>query len=309
MTKNKILVVGGSGFIGINLINKLRKKNKLISTHFKQKKIKKIKNVTYHWGDLKKYSFCEKITKNIDTLYMCAAVSSGARVMEENPMIHVNDNIIMNINILKAASKNKVKKFIFISSNTVYPVSKKKMSENHLNYNLFYKYFNVGWMKIFSEKLCEMYKSKMIIIIVRPSNLYGPFDKFDKYKSKVIPSLIRKFEKDEIIEIWGDGKDYKDFLYIDDFIDGLISTVKKIKKFCIINISSGKSISLSIIINFLIKFYKKNNNDIKYNKLMPSMIPFRRIDNKKFLKLNNFKFKDSIQSGLVKTIKWYRKNS
>tara|TARA_B100000795_G_C22787796_1_gene435428 strand:+ start:1175 stop:2104 length:930 start_codon:yes stop_codon:yes gene_type:complete len=309
MTKNKILVVGGSGFVGVNLINKLKKKNKLFTTHFKQKKIKKIKNVTYYCGNLKKYSFCKKITRNIDTLYMCAAVSSGARVMEENPMIHVNDNIIMNINILKAASKNKVKKFIFISSNTVYPVGKKKMSENDLNYNLFDKYFNVGWMKIFSEKLCEMYKSNMIIIIIRPSNLYGPFDKFDKYKSKVIPSLIRKFEKDKIIEIWGDGKDYKDFLYIDDFIDGLISTVKKIEKFNIINISSGKSISLSIIINFLIKFYKKNKNDIKYNKLMPSMIPFRRIDNKKFLKLNNFKFKDSIYSGLVKTIKWYRKNS
>ena len=309
MTKNKILVVGGSGFIGRNLINKLRKKNKLISTHYKQKKIKKIKNVTYHWGNLKKYSFCEKITRNIDTLYMCAAVSSGARVMEENPMIHVNDNIIMNINILKAASKNKIKKFIFISSNTVYPVSKRKMSENDLNYNLFHKYFNVGWMKIFSEKLCEMYKSKMTIIIIRPSNLYGPFDKFDKYKSKVIPSLIRKFEKDKVIEIWGDGKDYKDFLYIDDFINGLISTVKKIKKFSIINISSGKSISLQDIIDFLIKFYKKDNKDIKYNKLMPSMIPFRRIDNKKFLKLNNFKFKYSLFTGIVKTIKWYRKNN
>lgn len=125
----------------------------------------------------------------------------------------------------------------------------------------------------------------------------------------MIPSLIRKFEKDKIIEIWGDGKDYKDFLYIDDFIDGLITTVKKIKKFSIINISSGKSISLRVIINFLMKFYKKNNNEIKYNKQMPSIIPFRRIDNKKFLKLNNFKFNDFIHSGLVKTIKWYRKNS
>ena len=101
---------------------------------------------------------------------------------------------------------------------------------------------------------------------------------------------------------------YKDFLYIGDFIDGLISTVNKVNKFNIINISSGKSISLNLIINFLIKFYKKNKNEIKYNKSMPSMIPFRQIDNKQFLKLNNFKFKNSIYSGLLKTIKWYRKN-
>ena len=89
---------------------------------------------------------------------MCAAVSSGAMIIQNNPMYHVNDNIIMNMNILKASAGNKVKKFIFLSSNTVYPVSKKSMTEKNLNYSLFSKYFNVGWMKIFSEKLCEMYK-------------------------------------------------------------------------------------------------------------------------------------------------------
>ena len=274
----------------------------------KQKKVKKIRDVTYFKGDLRKYNFCKKITKKIDTLYMCAAVSSGARIIEENPMTHVDDNIIMNMNVLKAASKNGVKKFIFISSNTVYPVSDKSMAEKDMNYDLFHKYFNVGWMKIFSEKLCEMYKSKMIIIIIRPSNLYGPYDKFDKLKSKVIPSLIRKFEKDKIIEIWGDGKDYKDFLYIEDFISGLISVTKKINKFDVVNISSGKSISLKKIINFLIRFYKKNENDINYNQLMPSMIPFRKIDNKKFLSLSGLKFKNTIYTGLIQTINWYRKN-
>ena len=72
-------------------------------------------------------------------------------------------------------------------------------------------------MKIFSEKLCEMYKDKMSILIIRPGNIYGPNDKFDPIRSKVIPALIRKFEENKIIEIWGDGQDIKDFIYIDDF--------------------------------------------------------------------------------------------
>ena len=76
--------------------------------------------------------------------------------MQKNPMFHVDDNVLMNMNILKASSENKVKKFIFISSNTVYPVSKRAMSEKDVNYSLFNKYFNVGWMKIFSEKICQM---------------------------------------------------------------------------------------------------------------------------------------------------------
>ena len=113
---------------------------------------------------LKDLNFCRKITKSIDIVIMCAAVSSGAMVMQQNPMFHVDDNVLMNLNILKASSENKVKKFIFISSNTVYPVSKKTMNEKNVNYSLFDKYFNVGWMKIFSEKICQMYKNKMNIL-------------------------------------------------------------------------------------------------------------------------------------------------
>ena len=73
-------------------------------------------------------------------------------------------------------------------------------------------------IKIFSEKICQMYKNKMNILIIRPGNIFGPNDKFDLVRSKVVPSLIRKFETKKNIEIWGDGKDIKDFIYIDDFV-------------------------------------------------------------------------------------------
>ena len=197
----------------------------------KVKTILKIKILNISKGNLKNFKFCERITKSIDIIVMCAAVSSGAMIIQNNPMFHVNDNILMNLNILKAAKKNKIKKFIFLSSNTVYPVSKKPMKENDINYELFSKYFNVGWMKIFSEKLCEMYKKDMKICIIRPANLYGPFDKFDPVKSKVIPSLIRKFENEKIVEIWGSGKDIKDFLYINDFVSNLLLIIEKFNKF------------------------------------------------------------------------------
>ena len=170
--KKKILVVGGSGFIGINLIKKLDKnKNYVSATYFKKKKFKRIKNVNYFKGDLKDFNFCKKITKSADIVFMCAAVSSGAKDIQNDPMMHVDENVMINLNIIKAASLNSVKKFIFLSSNVVYPNSKKPMSEENMNYSLFNKYFYVGWMKIFSEKVCEMYKDKIQILIVRPSNL------------------------------------------------------------------------------------------------------------------------------------------
>ena len=83
---------------------------------------------------------------------MCAAVSSGAKDIQNDPMMHVDENVMINLNIIKAASLNSVKKFIFLSSNVVYPNSKKPMSEENMNYSLFNKYFYVGWMKIFFRK-------------------------------------------------------------------------------------------------------------------------------------------------------------
>ena len=306
--KKKIIIIGGSGFIGTNILKKIdKKKNYVFSTFFKSKKYQNISGVKYYKGNLKNIDFCRKVTKSIDTVIMCAAVSSGAMVMQTNPMFHVDDNIIMNLNILKASSENKVKKFIFISSNTVYPVSIKAMSEKDVNYSLFDKYFNVGWMKIFSEKMCQMYKNKMNILVIRPGNIFGPNDKFDVVRSKVIPSLIRKFETKKTVEIWGDGKDIKDFIYIEDFVAILLKLINKPFNFMILNVASGKSVSLKKIIDFLSKIYNRKKQNIKYDSSKPTMIPVRRVDIRKLKRFIKFKPKFTLEKGLLDTIKWYKR--
>ena len=100
--KKKILVLGGSGFLGTNIILKLNnKRNTITSTYFKNKNFHRTKNVKYLCGDLRNFGFCKKITRSADIVFMCAAVTSGAEDIENNPMIHVNDNVKMNVNIIK----------------------------------------------------------------------------------------------------------------------------------------------------------------------------------------------------------------
>ena len=144
----------------------------------------------------------------------------------------------------------------------------------------------------------------MVTIVIRPGNLYGPFDKFDWDKSKVIAALIRKFvEKHDPINVWGDGKDIKDFLYIDDFIDGML-TVFKNDKIKVINISYGKSVSLKKVISLI----KKNINNkliVKHNLTKPSMIPYRKISNNLIKRTTKWYPKIDIETGLKKTIYWY----
>jgi len=307
--KPNILIVGGSGFVGTNILKKINhSKYNVYATRYKSKNYLKSNKIKYFKGNLKNLIFCEKITNSIDIVIMCAAVSSGAMVIQNNPMFHVDDNITMNQNILKASAKNKVKKFIFLSSNTVYPIGKKPMREKDMNYDLFHKYFNVGWMKIFSEKLCEMYKDKMIINIIRPANLYGPYDKFDPTRSKVIPALIRKFERQNTIEVWGSGKDVKDFLFIEDFVVNLLKVLEKVNKFSILNICSSNSISLLKILDILKKIHKPKQKKIVFNKTKPSMIPYRKISNKKIKSLIKFKLVNTLEEGIIKTVKWYKNN-
>ena len=313
--KKKILVTGGSGFVGANVLKRLSVENNflLYSSYFKNKKFKKVTNVKYFKVDLEKLQDCKKICKNIDIVIMCAANSSGAAIMEKTPLVHLSPNIRMNINMAEAAYEAKVKKFIFISSNTVYPQVNFPVKEKNASFNFFDKYYVVGWMKRFSEIVMNIYGQRiknnyMKTIIVRPGNLYGAHDKFDPIKSKVIPSLIRKVvKKQNPLTVWGDGKDLKDFLHIDDFTDAILKIIKKINNSVVLNIASGKGYTIREVLNLILKI-EQFNPKINFDRSMPTMIPKRLIDIAKAKKIINFKPKISLEEGLKRTILWYKKH-
>ena len=309
----KILVTGGSGFIGTNLLNRLSKFQnvKIRSTIYSKKPIIESNNIEYIRVDLTNREKVRHIYEDIDVVIMGAAVSSGANVMASNPLIHLNDNILMNTIALEEAHKNNVGKFIFISSNTVYPLSDDAVKESDALFNFYKSYHIVAWMKRFTEVMCDMYANKiknpMKTIILRPGNLYGPHDKFDWEKSKVVPALIRKcIENDKSIEVWGDGKDIKDFLYIDDFIDALIKIIFDFNDSDIFNVASGSPVTINKIIKNILNIVNKNSLLINYDETKPSMIPIRKINIDKIVKNIDWHPSTSMITGLEKTINWYK---
>jgi GDP-L-fucose synthase len=313
--KKNLLVTGGSGFIGTNLLKALTKLNryKITATYFSSKNFYRVKTIRYIKTNLENPKSCLKIAKNIDTIVMCAANSSGAAVMEKTPLVHLTPNIRMNLNMLEAAYLCSVRKFVFVSSNTVYPESNLAMKERDAQFDFFEKYYIVGWMKRFTEIVCEIYSKKikkpMKVIVVRPGNLYGPYDKFDSKKSKVIPSLIAKIvKKQNPLHVWGDGSDLKDFLYIDDFCKYLVKIINFNTNFNIFNIASGKSVTIREIIKKLIKIENLKNYKILYDLSKPTMIPKRLISVKKLRKKFSLKSLVSLEDGLKSTINWYKKN-
>src|SRR3989338_2161855 len=311
--KNKrILVAGGAGFIGTNLILKLfENKAKVRATIHNAPPQSKNSKIEVVKADLTNPSDCKRIVENIDYVFMCAANTSGAAVIEKTPLVHVTPNVIMNSLMLETAHKAGVKKFLFMSSNTVYPLTDYAVKETDVNYLLYEKYFSVGWMKLFSEKMCEMYATKiknpMITVIVRPGNIYGPYDHFDLENSHVIPALIRKVvERQKPLEVWGDGKDIKDFIYVEDLVAGLLLAMEKMKTFDQVNISSGKPVQLMRAFKAMLKIDNFKDAKIVFNNSKPSMIPFRLINNSKAKKTLGFRPKTTLEEGLTKTINWYR---
>jgi len=310
--QKKILVAGSAGFIGSNLVDRLVKLGANVRGTYHLRSPPAINSeVEYLRVDLRNIQDCLRVTSDIDYVFMAAANSSGAENIEKTPLVHLTPNLVMNANMLEAAHTNSIQKFCFISSNVVYPVTDFAVSEDDVTNEFFDKYYIVGWMKRFTELMCEMYSQKianpMTTIIIRPGNLYGPYDKFTMTNSKVIPALIRRaIEREVPFRVWGNGEDLKDFLYIDDFIDGILSSFEKFNQFEIVNIASGSSISIREILELILVETKYTEAKIIYDLTMPTMIPKRLINIEKAKNKLLWSPKTSLSKGIAVTVDWYK---
>lgn len=315
MFKGKnVLVAGGSGFIGVNLIKKLLSLGASVrSTIHRKPPVLNDNKIEYVKCDLLLMDDCRKVVKDMDYVFMCAANTSGAAIIASTPLVHVTPNIIMNSLMLEAAYNAKVKKFVWLSSNVVYPPTGDRpvKEEEMFNGDPHDVYFGVGWMKRYTEILCRLYSEKlndkMATVVVRPSNIYGPYDDFDFATAHVMAATIRKvIERHDPIKVWGTGDDVRDLIYIDDFIGALILAAKKMNTYDPINIGYGNGYSIKEILKILFELENWRNPTVKFDITKPSMIPKRLIDITKAQRLLGFKATTNVREGARRTIEWYK---
>lgn len=318
MFKNaKVLVAGGTGFVGINLIIRLLSLGANIRATLHKKDAIIIDNrIEYIKCDLLNMDDCKNIVQDMDYVFHCAANTAGAAVMASTPLVHVTPNIIMNSQILEAAYFEKVKKFIWLSSNAAYPpTGDRPVKEDEMfDSDPYDTYYGVGWMKRYTEILCRLYseklKEKMATVVLRPSNIYGPYDKFDFATSHMMAATIRKVvERQNPIKVWGTGNDIRDLIYIDDFIDAMILAAEKIETYDPVNLGCGEGYSIKEILNICLEVNGYENAVIEYDTSKPSMIPVRLINTEKAEKLLGFKARTDLKEGIKKTMTWYRGNN
>ena len=310
----KILVTGGGGFVGTNIIRKLVAEHAEVTStcHSKIPRFP-VEGVEYTRVDLTNKEDCRKVTAGKDAVVLTAAFVAGAQGMLARPMGLVTDTVIMNLRMLEAAYENGVKKCIYISSGMVYPFSKEPLTEDRgFEGDPFEKYFTGGWSRRFIEVVCRMYAEKlkaMDITVLRIDNLYGPCDKFEQNKSHVMASLIRKaVERMDPLEVWGDGKDYKDFIYIEDLAEGVALALKKAGGYNVYNLATGRNITINEALQIILKCADYEDARIVYNADMPTMIPYKVLCVDKARRELGFEAKTTLEEGIAKTIAWYREH-
>jgi len=314
--KQRVLILGATGFIGRNLAEKFCDDPRFeVVLGYNVKPKYKINNGRWIRADLTHYNEVHQIIKNIDILIQSAAATSGSKDIINSPEIHVTDNAIMNSLILREAYRNNLKHIIFFSCTTMYrsdPINKQS-EESFSEYSHIYpKYFGLASTKIYIEKLCEFYSSlsETKFTVIRHSNIYGPWDKFDLARSHVMGATITKIltAKKDIV-IWGNGTEIRDFLFVDDLVDLVVKALFEQKdKFLLINAGSDTGISIAELTELVAGIAGKKLN-LKFDKTKPTLNFSFISDSAKVKKTLGWHAITPLHEGVEKSLDWWQKNS
>jgi len=303
----KVLVTGGTGLIGMPLVKKLIGFGAVVSVASLDSRPKIKGKFSFFKSDLREFKNCIDLCKGKDIVFHLAGVKGSPLMTSKKPASFLVPTIMFTFNMMEAARRCNVKQFLLTSSIGVYAPSKIFVE------NSVWKTFPssndrfAGWAKRICELQAEAYKIQYkweSISIVRPANVYGPYDNFDTNNAMVIPSLIKKvLNSKKKLDVWGDGSPIRDFIFSEDVADGMLLAVYKKINFPI-NIGSGKGIKIKSLVETIVKLSNKKDLKINWQKNKPSGDSKRLMDIRKIKKFG-FKPKTSLHEGINKTIKWF----
>lgn len=302
--QNKIiLITGANGFLGSSFLAYFQAKNiKAIGVDLKADKNRSVFKLDI-LQEKKLAVLCAK--QKINLIIHCAALDGNAEFKKNNADLILKQNVLMTANVLKVAKSNNINELLIFSSAEIYPNKIGKAfreSDDYTKHKI--KTDAYAAAKINSEIMANISAQQfgLKILLIRPTNVYGPNDKKPLSSSRVIPSVVKKVLHDQEVEIWGDGQQKKDFIYIDDLIVAAVSLLE-INFFSTVNIASGEKISISDLAKKIAVLSKKELK-IKFNHSQPSG-GTRIISTARLNKLINFK-PTKLDVGLKKTIAYYR---
>lgn len=296
----KILVLGGNGFIGSHLVDKLLKEGHFVRVFDKNEEHyrKALHGIDYHLGEFGNRGLLSDALKGIEVVIHLISTTLP-KTSNDDPVFDVQSNVIESLFLLEQCVANNIKKIIFTSSGgTVYgiPQSVPVFEESQTNPICSY-----GISKLTIEKYLYLFKQlhNLDYVIIRPSNPFGsrqnPFG-----IQGVIPVFLGKIKRNEPIQIYGTGDVVRDYIYIKDLVNAFYSATIYNTTSHIFNIGSGEGHSLNDLLTVM-KNVTGRNFSVTHTNSRPYDVPEIYLDITRASKELNWKPSTSIEQGIKHT--------
>lgn len=267
--------------------------------------------------DLKNQELVNSFFQNEQPQVVIDAAARVGGILANNnfPYPFLMENLQIQNNLIDAAHRNEVQKFIFLGSSCIYPkLAPQPLKEEYLltgplePTNEWY-----AIAKIAGVKACEAIRKQFgkDFVSLMPTNLYGPFDNFDLETSHVLPAMIRKFHEAKKnnhtnVLLWGSGKPMREFLHVDDLAKAVIFSVKNTLPEYLYNVGTGTDVTIKQLAEIIQKIVG-HKGEIVWDSSKPDGTPRKLMDS---AKLNALGWKDSIElsHGIETTYKWFLNN-
>ena len=299
-SNKKILVAGGTGLIGRPLVDMLRKQGADVAVGAIDAPVSL---------DFRQFSDCLFACEGMDIVFNLVGVKGSPSATLKYPARFFTPTLQTSINLMEAARRCKVKQYLYTSTVGVYPPAEVFKEDD------VWKGFPspndrfAGWAKRMGELQAEAYAIEFGFkaSIVRPANVYGPWDNFDSDTAMVLPSLIaRVVENEGPLTVWGNGSAVRDFIHADDVAKGMMMAIEQgITK--PLNLGSGQAVTIRQVAEIVARNAPDGPREVIWDERKPGGDAKRLMDMTRASKYG-FAATKSLEEGIKETIAWYSAN-
>jgi GDP-D-mannose 3', 5'-epimerase len=307
-----VLVTGAGGFIGHHLVKHLVEEGyRVRGVDIKAPEFEHTAADEFILADLREYGHCLTATQGIDEVYHLAADMGGIGYISSfHAEISIN-NTLINAHMLQAARKNQVQRFLFSSSACIYPQHLQRTAdvvplreEDAFPADPEEGY---GLEKLYMEKLCQYFTEdwQFATRVVRFHNVYGPLGTYDGGREKAPAAICRKvagIQSKGEIQIWGDGKQTRSFMYIDDCIEG-ICRIMRSDYSAPLNLGTDELVTVDELVDIVSQIAGKTVEK-RYDTSRPQGVRGRNSDNSRLRSVLGWEPNTPLRQGLVPTYRW-----